>query len=79
MFSVFKKYIAAWATFWLGVVIALIVLATSGWQPALIVFAVALLISIVLLVLAAKRAYNEVMSFGVNPSQPGRPGNPFGF
>ena len=58
----FRSALAAWAAFWLGVVAAIIATVVVSWKIGLIVFAAGLLVTIVLVVIAARKGYKTVTS-----------------
>lgn len=57
------RVVAAWSTFWIGVIAALIVLATAGWKIGLIVFAAFLLLTLIQVVLLVKRGASAAGKF----------------
>ena len=63
MFSAMKGGLAAWATFWLGVVAAIITAVVVSWQAGLIVFAVGLGLTVILAGLAIRRGASSVKGF----------------
>ena len=63
MFGAMKGAAAAWATFWLGVVAAIITAVVASWQTGLVVFAVGLGLTVILAVLAFRRGAKSVKGF----------------
>ncbi|HEU4913903.1 MAG TPA: hypothetical protein VFT16_00650 [Candidatus Saccharimonadales bacterium] len=75
-----KRGFAAWAAFWIGVVLALIAWAAFSFKAGLLVFAVGLLATIILVGLAVRSgAINARRFLDDLDERPGRSESDFGF